>query len=602
MDRARAELFRAERVRELYGRRAGLGAYAASLIALLAAGQAVAVIWPTLVQPSAMAWLGLMLLVQGGLMALTRRFHARVRTDRELAAWARARAAAEIVHGGAWAMAFPLVYVPGQPITLVAVLGMVAGMIGGVAAGLAVHMPAMAGFVAASVSTSVAALLLMRSGPMEGYAAVMMLACGLLSLANAARASVLYNEAIGLRLDLATQLEARRRLQEEAEEGRQLAEAAAAERVRFFGAASHDLRQPVHALGLYAALLRRDPPARERRELIANIAACVDSLNRLFNGILGVARAAKARHDDQLIDFPLQEVFDRVALHLGPEAQDRGLSLRLRPTRLWVRGDPGVAERILGNLAGNAVKYTERGGVLVGARRRGAFVDLVVADTGVGLSAADRARIFDAFYQVGLPHRDRTQGFGLGLATVRQLCASHGYAVDVRSELGRGARFRVSLPRGAAQGVPGAALTADAPDMPVSLNVLLVEDDPLVADAVTRLLVAWGAAVHVCRDAGEALALLDRVKGGRWHAILDYRLPGERTGLDLADDIHARQDRRITISLLTGEADPAVFAAAEQRGILVLQKPLKPIRLRALLARETAATAAQDAGPVPAGR
>jgi len=594
MDRARTELFEAARVRELYGRRGGLRAYAASLIALLAAGQAVAVIWPTLVQPTAVAWLGLMLLVQGGLMALTRAFHARVRPDRELAAWGRARAAAEIVHGGAWAMAFPLVYVPGQPITLVAVLGMVAGMIGGVAAGLAVHMPAMAGFVAASVSTSVAALLLMRTGPMEGYAAVMMLACGLLSLANAARASALYNEAIGLRLDLAAELEARRRLQEEAEEGRQLAEAATAERVRFFGAASHDLRQPVHALGLYASLLRRDPPARERRELIANIAACVDSLDRLFNGILGVARAAKARHEDQLLDFPLQEVFDRVALHLGPEAHGRGLALRLRPTRLWVRGDPGVAERILANLAGNAVRYTERGGILIGARRRGAFVDLVVADTGVGLAPADRTRIFDAFYQVGVPHRDRAQGFGLGLATVRQLCASHGYDVEVRSELGCGSRFRVSFPHVMPEGTVQSAAppAADALAMPVSLNVLLVEDDPLVADAVTRLLVAWGAAVHVCRDATEALALLERVKGGRWHAILDYRLPGDRTGLDLADEIRARRDRRITISLLTGEADPAVFAAAEQRGILVLQKPLKPIRLRALLAREATTTAA----------
>jgi len=254
-----------------------------------------------------------------------------------------------------------------------------------------------------------------------------------------------------------------------------------------------------------------------------------------------------------------------------------------------VRGDPGVVERVLTNIVANAVRYTQRGGVLVGARSRGHDVDLIVADTGVGLSDEHRRRMFDAFFQVGLPHRDRAQGFGLGLATVRQLCLTHGYEVTVRSELGRGTYFRVSLRKAA----PHLRQLAAPPalEMPARLNVLVVEDDPLVADAIARLLAAWDVAAHVCPNADEALNVLETRSAGRWHAILDYRLPGVGTGIDLADTIVARHGQAVAISLLTGEADPAVFAAAEQRGLLVLHKPLKPIRLRALLATEAASAA-----------
>lgn len=578
---ARNAVIRSERVRELYGRR-GTPIFASYAIFAITAVESTALIWARVEPARALSWVGVMLAVQLGLAGLVRAFHRRPRRDDELGRWAAFRAAAEIVHGLAWASMFFLVHTPGEMVTLISCMTLIGGISAGIAAGLGVHLPTMGAFVAASMLPSIAVLLATRAGPAEVYASAMLFGASLLTLANAARMSGLYEEAIRLRLDLAAQVEERRKLQEAAEEGRRLAEDAAAERMRFFGAASHDLRQPVHALGLYASLLRRDPPARERRELIGNVVACVDSLDRLFNAILGVARAAKERHEERIVAFPLQDVFDRVLLQLGPEAERRGLRLRQRRTSRWVRGDPGVVERIVVNLAANAVRYTEQGGVLIGARMRGDFVELVVADTGVGLTDADRARIFDAFYQVGVPHRDRAQGFGLGLATVRQLCLTHGYRIDVTSELGRGTLFRVQLPL--AQ--PAQPALPAAPETPVRLNVLLVEDDPLVADAVTRLLTAWEAAVHVCANGDEALALLDRLPGGRWHALLDYRLPGEETGLDLADRIRERHGKRVAISLLTGEVDPAVFAGAEQRGVAVLQKPLKPIRLRALLAND----------------
>jgi signal transduction histidine kinase len=585
----------AERVRELYGR-AGPANYIAPLITVFAAAQGVAVIWPAAEPLGASKWVGLMVGAQALIMGLIWAFGRRARTDAELPKWARLRIAAEAVHGLAWAAMVPLVYAPEHPITLVATMALLAGMGGGVTAGLAVHIPSMLAFLTAALLPAMGLLLATRTGPNEGYAALMLVATGLLAVANGVRTSRLYDEAIRLRLDLAAQLEVRRHLQEAAEEGRRLAEAArlmaedaAAERVRFFGAASHDLRQPVHALGLYASLLQHDPPPGERRELIGAIGACVDSLDRLFKGILGMASAAKARHEANVVAFPLQEMFERIALLLGPEAERRGLDLRLRPTPHWVQADPGVVERILTNLAANALRYTERGGVLVAARLRAGRLDLIVADTGVGLEAAEVGRVFDPFYQVGVPHRDRAQGFGLGLATVRQLSLSHGFEIDVRSRPGRGSSFRVTLPHAAP--VRRAGRIEPTPDLPARQTVVVVEDDDLVADAVTRLLTTWGVDVRVCRTPAKALEVLEaREPGARWHALLDYRLPGDVNGLELADQIRAAYGEAVPVAILTGEADPELFTAAVDRGLTILQKPLSPIRLRSLLVRQAALT------------
>jgi signal transduction histidine kinase len=576
-----ADVVRAERVRELYGQ-PGVAGYAANAIVVMLIMEVVVIVWPVTRPEPVLAWAGIMLAVQAALCALVWAFHRRPQPSAGLRAWGRRRAALEAAHGLGWALSVLLVHTPGETISLLAIMVTVVGLTSGVAAGLAVHMPSLASFVACAMLPAAGFLLWVRAGAAEVYAAVMMTTTLALVLANAARMSLLYEESIRLRLNMGAQIDERRQLQEAAEQGRFLAEAAAAERVRFFGAASHDLRQPVHALGLYAALLRRDPPAAERRELITGIAACVDALERLFTSILGVAHAADARQKAAARPLAVQEVIAAVVAQFRPEAARRGLTLRAPSTSLWVQGDPAVLERILANLLANALRYTQKGGVLVGARRRGGSVDLVVADTGVGLSPADCQRIFDPFFQVGRPAGGRSEGFGLGLATVRQLSLTHGYQVGVQSTPDRGSLFRVTAQR--------AARTAEAPPpggqevVPSSLRVLLVEDDHLVADAVTRMLSAWGVDIRAVQTAPEALEVLASQPAGRWHAILDYRLAGPRNGLELAIEIRARHGAAVSLSLLTGEADPAIFEAARDAGVLVLQKPLKPIRLRALLA------------------
>lgn len=384
-----------------------------------------------------------------------------------------------------------------------------------------------------------------------------------------------------VRQEMATLIEHERTRMAKAIQDATLVEMANTEKTRFWSAASHDLKQPVHALGLYTALLRKDPPDTERRELIEHITSCVSSLTGLFDAILGVTHAETAHLQAKPAAFPLQRVIDQVLIQLRPSAAARGLNLRTVRTSLWVNADPAVIERILGNLLSNAIRYTDQGKILVGVRRRPGACSLVVADTGVGLAAHDQGRIFDDFFQVSNPERQRDKGYGLGLSTVHRLCAALDYDIEVQSVPGKGSLFAVTLPLDS----PTAAEEVQEPvhTLESDLNVLFVEDDPLVRDAMNRMLKDWGVRVSMCACGDEAMAILSQEFDKRWHVLLDYTLADNETGLQVADRIRTIIGDSPVISLVTGEDDPAIDQQAQVRGITVLHKPLKPIRLRALL-------------------
>lgn len=573
-----AEAVRAERIRDLFLDNPRQAYAALGVVALIAVAN-VALLWSRTGGVRALAWLGAILSAQVATAVLIHRFH-RAAGGGDLGRWGRRRTVIEAAHGFAWALAVPLLHQSGEVVSLILVLAMVVGLAAAMAASLAVYLPAMMGFVMGALLPAAAFFLWQAGGGGERFAALSCAVSTLLVSVNALRMSAVYEASIRARLALAARMAERQALQEAAEAGRAMAEAAAAERTRFFGAASHDLRQPVHALGMYATVLNRDPPKAERKAIIASIAACVESLDQLFSSILGVAQAADPARGDRALPFALAPLIDRVLVQFRPEAERRGLRLRARPTDLWVCADPSAVERILSNYVANAVRHTARGGVLIGARRRGADVELGVFDTGPGLAPADQARIFDPFVQLASP-AGGTRGFGLGLATVRELGLAYSYPLSLASRLGRGSSFRVRLPGQLAPVAgPGVADPGTGTDTP---PVLLVEDDPLVTDAVTRLLAAWGVPTRTCTTGEAAIDELRRDPSARWHVLVDYRLGGAETGLDVADRLRAVAGDSIALTLLTGEADPAIFDAARARGMLTLQKPLRPIQLRALL-------------------
>jgi len=369
-----------------------------------------------------------------------------------------------------------------------------------------------------------------------------------------------------------------------------MVEMANAEKTRFWAAASHDLKQPLHALGLYTALLRKDPPAAERQELLDHIGSCVGSLTDLFDAILGVTHAETAHLHARPSRVALQPIIDKVLVQLRPAAEAKGLRLRAARTHALLHADAAIVERILGNLVSNAIRYTERGQVLVGVRRRAGHAVLTVIDTGIGMAANEQARIFEDFFQAHNPERQRDKGYGLGLSTVHRLCAALHYRIEVHSQPGHGSRFAVSFPLDS-----GTSLTESQEPVHTldgDLHVLFVEDDPLVRDAMNRMLKDWGVHVSMCACGDEALSILSQALDRRWHVLLDQQLADNETGLQVADRIRTIIGEEPTITLVTGEVDPAVDLGAAERGIEVLRKPLKPIRLRALLqARQTAEVA-----------
>jgi two-component system, sensor histidine kinase len=368
----------------------------------------------------------------------------------------------------------------------------------------------------------------------------------------------------------------------EAEAATVEAEAARAQTALFFSAASHDLRQPLHALGLYAGLLVKETDEHQRRGLVKNVESCVDGLERLFRGILGIAEAEILRSQVEPTPVALMPLLDRVATRFRGEAEAKGLRLRIARTSLWAFTDPSALERILANLVSNAVRYTERGRVFVGIRRRGGDCVLLVGDTGVGISPRRQAKMFDALYQGGNPERDRAKGFGLGLAIADRLARALGTSIHVRSVVGRGTLFEVPLPRTDAQ-PESLAVSSDLVGPPSSLRVLLIEDDADVREATRRTLEGWNILVEVCATGSEAVTCLERAPLDRWHVLVDYRLGGEETGFEIIDQLRARAPRTVTISMITGEADATITAEAAAREVPVLVKPLKPMRLRALL-------------------
>ncbi len=375
------------------------------------------------------------------------------------------------------------------------------------------------------------------------------------------------------------------------------AEAANAAKSRFLAAASHDLRQPLHALGMFAAELAARERAPGNQALATRIGQSVRALETMFGELLDISRLDAGKVAVTLRRFPVQALFDRIATDFLPLAQEKGLRLRLRPTRQWCESDPIHLERILRNLVSNAIRYTARGGVLVACRVRGRRLWLEVRDTGIGLAEEDRARIFEEYYQIDNPGRDRDKGLGLGLSIVKRLVDLIGERLVVKSAPGRGSLFAVrTRPAPAEAAVQNEAAPAgrQISFLQDRYLVALVEDDRLVCVAMEGLLVGQGLAVvsgSGYAEVREALLKLGRTPD---LVIADYRLRGAETGLDVAHRLHGDYGRELPTMLLTGES--SVDGLADGAGAFpVLRKPVRPERLFAEIASLLPAAAAQRA-------
>jgi signal transduction histidine kinase/ActR/RegA family two-component response regulator len=376
-------------------------------------------------------------------------------------------------------------------------------------------------------------------------------------------------------------------------------EVASQAKTRLLAAASHDLRQPLHALTLFSDGLANGETDPVRLQRIGHIRECVDSLDRLFSGLLNLSQLDAGVLQPQWADFALDQLFDEISRNFRPVAEQQNLRLVVRKTELWVRSDYVMLSRILNNLVSNALRHTTEGGVLVGARQRGRSVRIDVVDTGIGIAEHHQSRVFEEFYQVEpQPRQGRdARGMGLGLATVQRLALLLNTQVELSSQPHKGTCVRV-LVRGAEPALPApgalpaaAVAVEDEPDLR-DVRALVIDDERSILEGLQVVLSNWGAEVMTAQTRSEALAFADSWERPPDLVVSDLLLQGGDNGLDVlaALERHPRGIGASTARLLvTGETKPDRLREVAAAGVAVLYKPVSPKLLRQAIGAQLAA-------------
>jgi signal transduction histidine kinase/CheY-like chemotaxis protein len=561
--------------------------------ALLVAG----IFWPLAERGFMLAWLG-----GAGALWLLRLTHylrflrQRDADDSTLGQWRTSWCALVLAQGSTWGVAAWLFWGLGTPYHQVSLILIVYSYCLGSVQLLATQWRIFLAFISLVLAPLI--LRIVTDGAQEWHlqlALILSLLFGITVLMGRTYGSALAH-AITLKArtdELAAQLRVE---MQETEDARRAAESASRAKTQFFAAASHDLRQPLHAMGLFAEALRQRSHDPEVASLVNSINESVDALEGLFSELLDITRIDTGGVDVNPAPVGMRDLFGRLRLHFEPVAFEKGLMLSFHGDRHVAQTDPVLLERVLRNLVSNAIRYTEDGGVLVSCRPWQGGLRVQVWDSGIGIGPANLPRIFDEFYQAHSsrplePHHRK--GLGLGLAIVKRLTGLMDSPVSVRSRVGHGTVFSMVVPVGrlprrvdnlGADGVP----SAKAP-LGLTLQgrfIVVVEDEAALREGLVVLLQAWGAQV-VAFDTVPAVKdwLADPKAQAPDLLLVDYRLPQGTTGIDALVSIRRRWAQRvlpaivITGSSLGGHEDEAVV-----HDFHLLIKPVLPNKLRAMIA------------------
>jgi signal transduction histidine kinase len=371
------------------------------------------------------------------------------------------------------------------------------------------------------------------------------------------------------------------------EKARKEAEQANAAKTRFLAAASHDLRQPIHALGLFFAELSDRVHGPETARVIGQIDDAIATINSMLNALLDISKLDAGVVKPAVEPLALAGLFARLQTEFQTIAWENRNDLHFRPAGALVETDPAMLERMLRNLIGNALRYTENGRILVGSRRRGDRVEIQVIDNGPGIPEDQLDDIFIEFHQLQNPARDRRQGLGLGLAIVKRLAALLGHEIKVASRRGRGSCFSITLPLARPMSAPAPGQSyenAYSPGDSLSgRQVLVVDDDTAVLAGMEALLTRWGCRVITAASPAEAEEKLAAHGQPPELLIVDYRLPGTVSGIDFARRLQAGLDYPLEVLVVTGDTGPERLRDADASGYPLLHKPVQPAKLRSTL-------------------
>lgn len=378
----------------------------------------------------------------------------------------------------------------------------------------------------------------------------------------------------------------RSRFEAQLQQRKDEAEAASMAKSRFLAAASHDLRQPAHALGLFVSRLTQLPHDVQAKELVAGVDSAVHALQEMLDAFFDYSRLDAPSVQVRAQAFPASHLLEQLRTSFAGVAVSKGLRLRIRPSGVWLQTDPVLLYRVLLNLVSNALQHTQTGTVLVACRPGCGVMQarIEVWDSGVGIAAEFHQKIFEEFFQVGNPERDRSKGLGLGLSIVARSCRLLNLPLSLRSGVGCGTRFCVQVPTTPAQTRVETTGVADLPGRATFdlLHVLLIEDDALGGAALKGLLESWGCQVTAADTAFGACELVRHMPAPNL-VVSDFRLPGEHNGIDAVRMVRDAVGFDVAACLISGDTAPEVREQVRAAGLVLLQKPVRPAKLRSVL-------------------
>ncbi len=356
-----------------------------------------------------------------------------------------------------------------------------------------------------------------------------------------------------------------------------LVERATREKSRFLASASHDLRQPMHALGLFAATLEKSLAGTALRPTVTNMIRSIDALEQSFSAMLDISKLDAGVIEPNLQSFPIRDLFRVLHMHCAGQAEELGLGLRFKAGGKLVMSDPHLLERVLSNLIHNAIRYTHEGGIVVVARTRKDCISIEVCDTGIGMAEDELSKVFDEFYQVGNPGRDRSRGLGMGLAIVKRLVLLMGHELEVSSVPGRGTVFRVLIKLPEFAEMDHMVVAADTVPTPIdsSRTVLLIDDEESIRIGMRDLLQTWGYYVLIAGNIQEACTEVRRHAGVIDIVVSDLRLANEEDGIIAIDRVRAVYGAPLPALLITGDTSPDEVKRVHESGHQVLFKPVR---------------------------
>lgn len=359
-------------------------------------------------------------------------------------------------------------------------------------------------------------------------------------------------------------------------------EAANLAKTRFLAAASHDLRQPIHTLSLFCAALETQRLDKDSEEIVGHMHTALDSLANQLDALLDISKLDANIIDVKLNRFNCVALAHRLQHELCPVAQEKGLQCVLKsPEQAWVHCDETLLERTLRNLLSNAIKYTHQGVIELRITEADDSVFVDIIDSGCGIDLAEHEKIFEEFYQIDNPERDRSQGLGLGLAIVLRLCALMKVPLDLESRPDEGSRFRLQLEKSSVQTAAAKSQAVEQVNWQ-GLKILVIDDEVEIGLATKALLSNWGCQVQFCESRDKAMELAQHQTPDI--VLSDLRLRGEESGIRAVEQLRELHPE-LPALLISGDIAADRLLQAKTAGLELLHKPVKAEQLQQAIAK-----------------